>query len=236
MEKQTMQMQAELVQGTPEWFSSRLGKITSSNVGLLIGKGKGSEFTTTAMSYLFEVASERGLREDYTIGDGFEEYLKRTSISNKAMAYGTEHEAVARKIYSMQNENYNIVEVGFINAGFASGTEEIEGYGDSPDGVAYENESTEGVLEIKCPNPATFLKYKYLFSIGQTLKEIEPKYYWQCVSHIYCNGVQWCDFIYFDKMMKDGFNVVRIERNEADINLLLSRIKTANQLINSLLK
>lgn len=42
--------------------------------------------------------------------------------------------------------------------------------------------------------------------------------------------------IYFDKMMKDGFNVVRIERNEADINLLLSRIKTANQLINSLLK
>lgn len=65
----------------------------------------------------------------------------------------------------------------------------------------------------------------------ETLKRIKPEYYWQCQSHCECNEVQWCDFIFYDQMQKGEIVIIRIYRNQEDIDLMLSRIERANEFI-----
>lgn len=66
---------------------------------------------------------------------------------------------------------------------------------------------------------------------AETLKRIKPEYYWQCQSHCECNEVDWCDFIFYDQMQKGEMVIIRIYRNQSDIDYLLSRIERANDFI-----
>lgn len=66
---------------------------------------------------------------------------------------------------------------------------------------------------------------------ADTLKRIKPEYYWQCQSHCECNEVDWCDFIFYDQMQKGEMVIIRIYRNQENIELLLSRIIRANEYI-----
>lgn len=225
-------------QGSAAWHLARLGHITSSQVYKIMGKGraKDAEFSQTGISYLLEIAAERNIKKSYTEDEfAFQEWLDRTNVSSKAMRYGTECEPIARSVYQAKNKQFDVVESGFINSGYLS-EEKIDNYGDSPDGVVIENGKIVGCIEIKCPSPSTWMSYKYGFESGKTLKEIEEAYYWQCQSHCLCNNVQWCDFIYFDKMMKNGYQCVRIERNDEDIHFMVEKIKKANEFIDSVLK
>lgn len=224
-------------QRTPEWYKARLGHITSSMVYNVMlqptkkAQAEGEIFSDTAKSYLYKVAAERNLRQSYLDDDiNFSEYLERTNIETREMRYGTECEEIARKVY-VKKTKCELAEAGFIHS-------DIPFYGDSPDGVVVDKETFEpiGVIEIKCPKPETFMKYKALFNKGKSLMDIEDKYYWQCQSHMYCNNVQWCDFVYFDKMQKNGLQIVRIERNQDDIDAMLERIRLADKFINELLK
>jgi hypothetical protein len=226
-----------LEQRTPEWYKARLGHITGSmvyNVMLQPTKkamAEGEIFSETAKSYLYKVASERNIRKSYLEDDfRFAEYLERTNIETREMRYGSETEAVAREAYRLKTK-CELTEVGFVQH------KSIDNYGDSPDGVVLDKETFKpiGCIEIKCPKPETWMKYKALFAQGKSLLDIEEKYYWQCLSHIMCLEVDWCDFIYFDKMMKDSLQVVRIDRNDEDILALEQRIEKANEFINSLL-
>lgn len=232
-----------------------LGKITSSNVYCLMSTPRtGSElFTDTAKSYLFGVASELMLNKKYSSEPFVEEYFERVDISNKQIKYGTELELKARVEYAKAKKlkyefkdndgskvstkdcgNGSVIEVGFVE-----GEDELCGYGDSPDGlVISKNGAVQGCLEIKCPNPSTWAKYKYLFEQGKSLKEIEPKDYWQVISHCLVNNVDWCDFVFYDKMMKDGLQIKRIEMQRSldgfdDLNFLREKIKLAINFVNS---
>jgi hypothetical protein len=69
------------------------------------------------------------------------------------------------------------------------------------------------------------------FMNAETLKSIKMEYYWQCQSHCECHNVDWCDFIVYDQMQKGEMIVVRIYRNQEDIDLLLNRIEMANDYI-----
>lgn len=222
-------------QGSFDWFRARLGHITSSmvyNVMLEPTKKESEEgelFSNTAKTYLYKVAAERNLMERIIKDDDlFSEYLERVNVNTRSMRYGTETEDIARRVYAIKTKS-EVAECGFIV------NTDIENYGDSPDGVVLdENGKPEGTLEIKCPNPETWMRYKHKFSRGQHLKDVEEKYYWQCQSHCLCNNVQWCDFVYFDKMQKGGCKIVRIYRNEDDISKLKQRIVLANEFIESL--
>ena len=225
-------------QRTPEWYKARLGHITSSMVYNVMlqptkkAQAEGEVFSETAKSYLYKVAAERNISEPY-LQDQFDEWLDRTNIETRAMRYGTETEDLARNVYEFERleEGNTLVQCGFIKDSV------IPYYGDSPDGVVCDSESIPiGCIEIKCPNSETWMKYKAMFAKGMTLKDIEEKYYWQCQSHMLCLNVAWCDFIYFDKMMKDSLQVVRIERNEDDIKELTERINLANVFIEKLFK
>jgi hypothetical protein len=69
------------------------------------------------------------------------------------------------------------------------------------------------------------------FMNAEALKSLKMEYYWQCQSHCECHNVDWCDFIVYDQMQKGEIIIVRIYRNQVDIDRLLSRIKIANDYI-----
>lgn len=202
-------------------------------VYVLMGKPRkqGEDFTDTAKSYLYGVAAERNITEVYR-DRLFDEWLARTETETKAMKYGTETEELAKQCYAIAlQDNLELQDRGFV--------EYIPGlYGDSPDGVIVDEKtkSPVGCLEVKCPTPCTWMKYKSDFAHGKTLKEIEDKYYWQCQSHMMCNWVDWCDFVFFDKMMDEPLQIVRIERNNDDIQLLQDRIVLAGKFIEQIEK
>ena len=220
-------------QRTTEWYKARLGKITSSNVYKVMteSRTKGEVFGDTAKTYLYELAADRNLGEA-TLNDeeALAEYLGQ-GYESEAMRRGTELEESARITYTMDlPATQTVKEVGFV-----PDSEYGDFYGDSPDGLLIENDEVVGCIEIKCPKTSTWIRYREAFAAGKTLRQIEPKYYWQCQSHMRCNNVSFCDFIYFDPYMDNGLQVVRIDRNEDDIQRMVERIVLANNFIVELL-
>lgn len=226
-----------VAQGTRDWFKARLGNITSSNVHFVMKAGKATKanpvaevFSDTAKGYLYQVASERNLRPSVIEDDvQFDEYLNRTEKTSKAIRYGHECEDTARKVYELKFKR-EVAEVGFILH------KDIERFGDSPDGIVLdENGKPDGCLEIKCPKPETFIRYKATIHNAEELKSEKPEYYWQCQSHCECNNLPWCDFVFFDNMQRNAFVCIRIERNDEDIALMKERVVLANAFIDGLL-
>lgn len=120
-------------QGTPEWFSVRLGKATASRISDLIATTKGG-WGASRKNYAAQLIAERltGTPAD--------------TFSSPAMQWGTTTEPEARRVYSFR-EDVDVVEVGFIDH------PSIAMSGASPDGLVGE----EGLVEIKCPNTATHI-------------------------------------------------------------------------------
>jgi len=122
-----------IVQGSPEWFAARLGKVTASRVADVIAKTK-TGYSASRANYMAELIAERlaGVRTE-----GF---------TNAAMQWGADKEPEARAAYAFMAD-VDVVEVGFVDHPVIAMT------GASPDGLVGE----DGMLEIKCPNTATHL-------------------------------------------------------------------------------
>jgi putative phage-type endonuclease len=127
-------MSAEIIQGSPEWFAARLGRVTASRVADVIAKTK-SGYSTSRENYCVELALERltGNRQE--------------SFTNDAMKWGTETEPLARAAYEARTGAI-VDEVGMVAHPTVAMT------GASPDGLI----DADGLLEIKCPNSATHAK------------------------------------------------------------------------------
>tara|TARA_R110000772_G_scaffold266886_1_gene389967 strand:- start:838 stop:1464 length:627 start_codon:yes stop_codon:yes gene_type:complete len=121
-------------QGSEEWLSLRLGKITASRVKDVLTKGRGTSQSKTAESYMMELIAE------ILTGNS------KPFFENDAMRWGTETEPQARAMYAVNNDFVDIKEVAFV--------EHNEQVGISPDGLV----GDRGLLEIKCPNTTTQLK------------------------------------------------------------------------------
>lgn len=243
---------------TKEEFEARIAKLQEA--------ANASPFSEGALSYMYELASERNLRDVFVKDEElFIQYLMRTSVSSNAIRWGEETEAMARLQYSRITGN-EVVEIGF----YRHAT--VDWYGDSPDGLVVNKESglPIGSIEIKCPKSQTWIEYRHKFSQvrimynsyvkeymdahpeidsdafredllplekrlsfmnAEALKSLKIEYYWQCQSHCECHNVDWCDFIVYDQMQKGEIIIIRIYRNQVDIDRLLSRIKIANDYI-----
>ena len=121
-------------QGSIEWLSLRLGKITASRVKDVLTKGRGTSQSKTAESYMMELIAE------ILTGNS------KPFFENDAMRWGTETEPQARAMYAVNNDFVDVKEVAFV--------EHNEQVGISPDGLI----GDDGLLEIKCPNTTTQLK------------------------------------------------------------------------------
>lgn len=215
-------------QRTAEWFRSRLGKITGSKVGVIMksGRGKNDIFSATAKSYLYQVAGERVLSPGIVNDDEmFAYYIEQTSVTSKAMRFGTEQEENARACYSKITGN-DVTEVGLCIH------PEIPYYASSPDGVV---ENGRGCVEIKCPGVSTFVQYAAEIKDGDSLMNVNPEYYYQCQSHMACTGAVYCDFITYCPFVANPIHIVRIERDENIIAAMIERIKLAEGVITELL-
>ena len=123
----------EVIQGSPEWFAARCGKVTASRVADIIAKTKTGP-SASRENYLAQIVCER------MTGKPAESY------SNAAMAWGTEQEPFARAAYESAKDVL-VEEVGFVPH------PNISEAGASPDGLV----GLFGLVEIKCPNTATHI-------------------------------------------------------------------------------
>ena len=121
-------------QGTEEWFTIRIGKVTASRVADVIAKTK-TGYSTTRDNYAAQLVCERLTGQ------------KGESFSNAAMQHGTDTEPLARAAYEALKDVL-VDEVGFVPH------PSIIMAGASPDGLV----GDDGLLEIKCPNTATHIE------------------------------------------------------------------------------
>lgn len=123
-----------VLQGTPEWFEQRRGKVTASRIADLMAKTK-SGYSTSRQNYLMQLLCER-------LTGKVEEGYK-----SAAMQRGNDLEAEARNWYQLETGE-SVEEVSFIDH------PKINFAGASPDGLV----GAEGLIEIKCPNTATHIE------------------------------------------------------------------------------
>ena len=121
-----------LVQGSPEWFAARIGKVTASRVADAIAKTK-SGWGAGRKNYAAELIAER---------------LTRTpaqSYTNTAMQWGIDTEPQARGAYEFFRDA-KVVEVGFVTH------PTINMSGASPDGTSVTSATVQqsGVLRSYC--------------------------------------------------------------------------------------
>jgi putative phage-type endonuclease len=151
-----------MIQGSPEWFAARCGRVTASRVADVIAKTK-TGWGAGRANYAAELIAER------LTG------CTAPSFTNAAMQWGTDCEPQARDRY-VQATGRAVVEVAFVDH------PEIAMSGASPDGLV----GDDGLLEIKCPNTATHLDT--LFSETVPAKYI-TQMQWQmaCTGRAWCD-------------------------------------------------
>ncbi len=130
----------ELEQGSEEWFALRKGRLTASQYDKVFNQKTKMLNRATALKHVDGMLAELYYKEDDLMG----------FKPNWAMERGTRLEEVARLDFELRT-GIDIREVGFVtNDSFG------EHIGCSPDGLVV---GDNGGIEIKCPLPATHIKY-----------------------------------------------------------------------------
>lgn len=150
-------------QGTAAWHQDRLGRVTASRIDDVMMKPA----TAGYQNYLAQLVCER-LTGQPTEG-----------FTSAAMQHGTETEPQARAFYEMET-GHDVAQVGFVPH------PKLAMSGASPDGLV----GATGLVEIKCPQPATHIK-------TLTGGEIDRRYMLQMHWQMECTGRDWCDFVSF---------------------------------------
>jgi len=187
-------MKKDIIQGTPEWFEARRGKVTGSRIADVLMKSNLAGYR----NYLAQLACERITG---TVEESYESY---------DMARGKELEPLARSLYEFLND-VKVVEVGFVDHPY------IPMMGCSPDGLIIDKEATEsddvghieGMIEIKCPKSA---QHQDLLLGGA----IDGKYIKQMQEQKSCTGAPWTDYCSYDPTMPDELKlkVIRVFRDD----------------------
>lgn len=196
-----MNDQAQIVQGSPEWFMRRLGKLTASKMALALTRTKGG-WCATRENVRVEMACER------LTGRPME------SFSTTAMQWGKDQEPLARAAYAFETGN-KVEEIAFVDH------PEIDMSGASPDGIirlvtdSGPGAGNLGLVEIKCPNSTTHLK-----TLGGGA--IPKRYLMQMQWQMACTGAIWCDYASYDPRMPENLqlHIERVERNDGMICVL----------------
>ena len=121
-------------QGSEEWFTIRIGKVTASRVADVLAKTK-SGYSASRDNYMAQLVCERLTKQ------------KAEGFTNAAMQHGTETEPLARAAYEALKDVL-VDEVGFVPH------PTIQMAGASPDGLVGE----DGLIECKCPQTNTHIE------------------------------------------------------------------------------
>lgn len=182
----------EIVQGTPEWFAARCGRVTASRVADIVAKTK-SGYSTSRANYAAQLVTER------LTGAVAESY------SNAAMQWGTEKEPEARAAYAFES-GVEVTEVGFVIHA------DIIASGASPDGLV----GDDGLVEIKCPISATHIA---TLIDRKAPAKYEDQMQWQmaCTGRAWCDFVSYdprlpLDMqLFFVRVPRDPVRIAELE-------------------------
>lgn len=152
-------------QRTPEWYAARMGRVTGSRIGPLMGLGSWATREQTLAEMVAEVAT--GTRKEIA--------------PNAPMQYGTEHEPIALRAYL----DYTFRAPSDVADGGFWEHPQNHKFAASPDGII----GDDGGLEIKCP-----YKYRNGAPDAWTPCIEQPQYYAQVQWCMYVTGRKWWDF------------------------------------------
>ena len=184
-------------QGSKEWLDLRTGRITASRFKDIMTAGtKGEEFGATFNSYILELAIEKITGEPVS------------TYKSEAMQRGNDMEPIAALRYSMESGE-TIEEI--------TGILVNDDVWVSPDRLSGE----KGLLEIKCPNTATHVKY--LRGEG-----VPSKHDAQVQGQLWGSERDWNAFVsYDDRWPLQDYFCFKAYRDEEFIKRLEARIKIA---------
>ena len=145
-------------QRTDEWRALRIGRITATQFPTL---DNGRKDTIETLCYKIAAEKITGVSSDGT-------------YTNENMERGIELEDEAINYYEVE-KLVHVERVGFISLD--------DDFGCSPDGLV----DIEGLLEVKCPQAHTHLRY--------LRKGGYRDYKWQCQGQLFVSGREWLDFV-----------------------------------------
>ena len=217
-----------------EWHRLRCGCITGSKVADIMksGRKKDEIFSETAKAYLFQVAGERLFNPAFLNDDDiFQDYIDQVSVNTKAMQWGSDQEDAAKSLFMQMNfPECEITELSSCKH------DTIPYFAASPDGAIYGRDGEDiKIIEVKCPNINTYMKYRTLIHDAVSLKETESKYYWQMMAEMSCTGATSGIFITYCPWLSKPIHWAEIERVEDDIKLMEDRVILANDFINEII-
>ena len=217
-----------------EWHRLRCGCITGSKVADIMksGRKKDEIFSETAKAYLFQVAGERLFNPAFLNDDDiFQDYIDQVSVSTKAMQWGSDQEDAAKELYMQMN-----FPEGEITELSSCKHDTIPYFAASPDGAIYGRDGEDlKIIEVKCPNINTYMKYRTLIHDAASLKETEPKYYWQMMAEMSCTGATSGIFITYCPWLSKPIHWAEIGRIDDDIKIMDGRVILANDFINEII-
>ena len=205
-----MQLHETLEQGSPEWLTLRLGKLTGSSAAKLLGT------TAAREKYLYDRACEivTGCRCD-----------SDESATSQHIARGHEFEEIALMKYTVTTLN-EVQKVGFVQSG--------EFVGCSPDGLV----GDDGMIEVKVPDSNNYFRQVLEISLNG-VKAIPKDYYVQMQFNMFVCDRNWCDYVLYNpKHEANGKSlfITRVERDDlmqgaivSIINECVAKIKSYTQ-------
>lgn len=202
--------EAEIIQGSPEWFAIRCGKVTASRVADIIRKTK-SGYSTSRANYMAQLIAERLTQ---TVAPSF---------TNAAMQWGTDNEPNARVAYELMRD-CDVTEIGFVVH------PTIPMAGASPDGLI----GADGLAEFKCPLTATHLDTLLGTPVSQDY-DIQVQWQMACTKRLWCD---WVSFdprlpaamqLHIQRIKRDDVMVASLEKDVtaflAELDDKLSRLR-----------
>jgi len=202
-------------QYSTEWFSQRMGKLTSSTIYNLMTepklKSEAGQLSASTKDYLTSKLAERltGVQREFT---------------SNATNHGLELENEAIRFYEGKTGN-KVNASGYI--------EKIRGlYGGTPDGLI----EGGGIIQVKCPYQYSNHINNGIIEGQEYFKKNYKQYYWQCQSDMIVTESEFCDFVSYCPQISDNLKmfIFRIEANITDMELLLSKIQMAGDYLNNL--
>lgn len=191
----------DVKQNSEEWFQLRLGKVTSSQMAVVMAN-LGKPFGDPAKRYALEIALERKLGRS----------VSEEVYQNAAMQRGHELEPIARELY--ERENFVVVK----NGGFF----EHEKTGDSPDGLVGE----DGVVEIKSVYFNTHFKLLKEGGYDSKYKYQVHFHIWK-TGRKWCDFVSFCPEMPEDKQLY----TFRVHRDEEIIVQMDARLNQFERMV-----
>ena len=217
-------------QNSTQWMKDRCGCWNASAIGDLMSSGRKKDelFGQTAMSYIYSVASERDILKAYLEDDYlWEIYQNQVGFSSKHTEWGHEQEPLAAEEYEKKTGRVCEETERILHP-------TIPYYAASPDRFSYDGDERI-VIEIKCPLPKVYIKYRNEIKDNATLKAVEPRYYYQVQSQLHITGCKQADFICFCPFLKHPIHIVRITADEDVHKEIEHRITEAEKIIENIL-